>query len=198
MKALGQKNTSQSLLSEVHLARIRLAKAEGQLAAAKEMARAAKRRRKEARQAARRTKKQTRLAKRELTDAKLAFAQAEAKLARIKQREVRTRVAKKQPAKKKVVAPRSKKSARPVPTFPRKPTASTKSTNAPKKVGESNRRKARVAKSPVVVPRDFASPVTTKSGPADQAIAQVVKSGEEDLVAQVETEAPVAPDASGT
>jgi len=80
MKASKPIGTSRKLVSLVHLARIRLTKAEGQLTTAKEMARVAKRRRKEAKQAARRTKKQAKLARQEVTDAKLALANAEAKL----------------------------------------------------------------------------------------------------------------------
>src|SRR5215813_12843815 len=74
--------TPDKFVSEIQLARLRLAKTESQLVSAKEQARLAKRRRKEAKLAARRAKKQARQAKREFVQAKLALAEAEEKLAR--------------------------------------------------------------------------------------------------------------------
>ena len=120
MKALRQKNTVQNLSSEVHLARILLAKAESKLTTAKEQARLARRRRKEAKQSCRRAKKQARQAKKQVNEAKLALAEAEGKLAKTNQRPVKRKTPRK-PAKKVVVAQSQKKPGTPVPIPSRKP-----------------------------------------------------------------------------
>jgi len=81
----------QKRVSEIQLARLRLARAESRVELAKEQARLAKRRRKEARQDARRTKKQVKQAKADLAEARQALEEAEKKLARAGQRAGRRR-----------------------------------------------------------------------------------------------------------
>jgi len=174
VKIIPPKSRSQKLLSEVHLARIQLAKAEGQLATAKEIARVARRRRKEAKQAARRTKKQARLAKRELTDAKLALAKAEDKLARFNQPAKTTKSGKKS-VKKAEVAPRPKQPVPRAASLATKPGATQKPSRKPTRRKVSLPRKGRVASSPVVVPRDLDSPVLTTSAGRDQTSDQSVE-----------------------
>lgn len=83
MKAPGRASTSQKLIREIRLARIQLAKAEGQRKSAKEQVRLARRRRKEAKEAARRARKQAKLAKRAVAEAKQILAEAEKKFARV-------------------------------------------------------------------------------------------------------------------
>ena len=73
--------SSQRLVSEIQLARIRLAKAERSLDSAREQSRVAKRRRKEAKQAARRARKQVKQAKADLQEAKQVLLEAEENLA---------------------------------------------------------------------------------------------------------------------
>ena len=115
MKKSKPSNRSQKLTSEVQLARIRVAKAESDLNAARERSRAAKRRRKDARQAARRAKKQVRLAKANLSEAIEALTEAKTKLRRAAELEAKKSV--KRPTRKKpaakVNATRKKKASRP-------------------------------------------------------------------------------------
>jgi hypothetical protein len=119
MKALKSRSLtgSQKLVSEIQLARIRLARAESKLELARQQARVAKRRRKEAKQAARRAKKQAQHAKVECAEARQSLNEAEERFAKTSGREGKSR----RPAKKKPVTratnPRSgksKKAARPI------------------------------------------------------------------------------------
>jgi len=73
---------SQRLISEIQLARIRVARAGSAVEAAEKQAVLAKRRRKEARQAARRAKKQAKTARAEFADAQEVLAELERKLTR--------------------------------------------------------------------------------------------------------------------
>jgi hypothetical protein len=81
MKTIERTSATQTLLGEVQMARIRLAKAQSELVTAREQFRSAKRRRKEARQAARRAKKEARRAKKGVAEAEAFLAEAEARLA---------------------------------------------------------------------------------------------------------------------
>ena len=193
MKALAPKSRSQKFLSEVHLARIQLAKAEAQLATAEEMARVARRRRKEAKQAARRTKKQARLVKRELTDAKLALAKAEEKLSRFNQ-PAKSRKSAKRPAKKATAAPRPRKPTPPAASPSTKPVAARKPSRKPAKRKVSLPRKGRVASSPGVVPRDLDSEVLTTIADRGQTPDQIVEGFRASSAPAVATDPSVEPD----
>jgi hypothetical protein len=74
---------SQKLISEIQLARLRLARANSAAEAAEKQAVLAKRRRREARQAARRAKKQVKAARAEMAEAQDVLAKLEKKLTKV-------------------------------------------------------------------------------------------------------------------
>ena len=186
MNTRSRMSTSQKILSKVHLARIRLAKAVGQLATAKEVARVARRRRKEVKQAARRTKKQVRLAKREVTEAKLVVAKAEEELSRYNERADKTKSASKA-SKKTVATPHAKELPWPATS------ASPKSVTPRKAKLQPGSRKARSTSAPVVVPRKMESPVGTAPSASELPTGQIVKTIAKLSAVDVPAEAPGTP-----
>jgi hypothetical protein len=106
---------SQRLVSEIQLARLRLAKAESGLDSARQQARLAKRRRKEAKQAARHARKQVKEAKAELRNAKQVLLAAEEKLVLARKRAALSRRQAKAPqvAKATIAASKRRKKAAP-------------------------------------------------------------------------------------
>ena len=181
MKSPKQMATSPKIIGEVHLARIRLARAECQLGSAKQQSRLARRRRKEAKLAACRAKKQARQAKKELSEAKLALAQAEDKLTRLKQRPFRIKS-----GKKSVAAPQKKKPSRPAAIRLR---ASVKRAKpAPR---STPKRKATTR--PIRVPGDVETPVATDSALVGMPTHQIEKGVEEILATDSPTHAALAP-----
>ena len=192
MKAPDRMNAPQKLVSELHLARLRLTKAEGQFATAKEMARVARRRRKEARQAARRAKKQARLAKQEVLEAKLVLAKAEENLARDSRRAPETKSAARA-ARKKTAAPRPKTSAAPAASRSPKPVAARRANRRPGRSKAPIRRKPRSASAPAVVSRDLESPVEQMPIATEPATDPIVKTAAELSAGTAAADRPVEP-----
>ena len=83
MKTAKLASRSQKLISEIQLARLRLARASSAAEAAEKQAVLAKRRRREARQAARRAKKQVKAARAEMAEAQDVLAKLEKKLTKV-------------------------------------------------------------------------------------------------------------------
>ena len=171
MKTSRQTTASRRLVTEIQLARLRLARAESQLNLAREQSHLAKRRRKEAKQAARRARKQARQAKGAFKQAKLLLAEVKTKLAWMRRLRART-------ATRKLRAPKTVADARPGKaarrrvvhrTTPAKPgvaaRARPKRSTPPRSVKRRTPtvRKVAVEKHPIIVPREFESP---KSAPA--------------------------------
>ena len=161
--------SSQRLVSEIQLARIRLAKAESSLDSAREQSRVAKRRRKEAKQAARRARKQVKQAKADLQEAKQVLLAAEEKLALARQRAAlaRRRAKATGAAKTTVAGPGQRKKAAP----PRRSRLGVSpATPAPRRVSRSQPKPApaepvalvrpadAVARQPTTTPRDLETP----------------------------------------
>jgi type II secretory pathway pseudopilin PulG len=109
---------SQKLISEIQLARIRVARAGGAAEAAEKQAALAKRRRKEARQAARRAKKQAKAARAEFAEAQKVLAKLEQKLTKAGERAAKS-------TKRASQGPGSKR-------MERKPSSRSKTGNPPK------------------------------------------------------------------
>jgi hypothetical protein len=167
MKALKRQLTgSQKLVSEIQLARIRLARAESKLELARQQARGAKRRRKEAKQSARRAKKQAQHAKEECAEARQTLDEAEERFAKASGQEGKSR----RPAKKKPVtratnprSAKSKKAARPIKaltissTTPAAPHQPMRTSHVPRLMKKQSAARPAVAKGkqPTRVTRNF-------------------------------------------
>ncbi len=180
--------TRQSLIQEIRLARVRLAKAESQRKVAQEQARLAKRRRKAAKEAARRAKKKAKRAKRAVAEAKRGLAEAEKNYALAARRAARTRTRSRPPAKAGVVARRKKPVRRPIarsaspaaspgskpvrPDLPKPGAARGVSGVKPAVAGE---------RTSIAVPRDFevpASPASPTPSETDLSQANTDPAGE--------------------
>ena len=175
---------SQRLVSEIQLARLRLAKAESSLDSAREQARVAKRRRKEAKQAARRARKQVKKAKADLREAKQVLLAAEEKLALARKRAAlaRRRAKATEAAKATVTGPGQRKKAAP---RRRSPLGLSPATSAPRRVRRRRPKPEPVepmfpiqqptvpgTREPLIIPPDVQTPrTTTASSPEDPAPA---------------------------
>ena len=157
---------SQRLVSEIQLARIRLANVESSLDSAREQARVAKRRRKEAKQAARRARKQVKQAKADQQEAKQILLAAEEKLALASQRAA--------VARRRAKAPKAAKATAAEPGQRQKATPPRRSQPEPGPVEPVVVVQPDVpgAEQPITIPRDFQTPpATTASLPEDRAPA---------------------------
>lgn len=161
-------------MSEIQLARIRLAKAEAELSAAKKQVQAAKRRRKEAKQAARRAKKQAKLAKRELVEAKLQLSQMQEKLSRPTKRSPQT-AGQKRPSQKarssshgsRTIRARISRQVTSSRSPGRKPTRRASTPLVPAEPATDTTPLAGEASAPITVPRDFETPGATAAPSPD-------------------------------
>ena len=188
MKLVQQTNSSQRLIGEVQLARIRLEQAECQLTTAREQARLARRRRKVAKQAARRAKKGARLAKEQVAGAKLALAELEAGLAQLNQTPVQ-RKPRKTLAKSAAAAPRRKSPVQAAAiesreTLKMRKPAVRRVKSKPALTGEAGN-------SSITAPGELNPPVAVVPPPVSKATEQIIKGVEEIFTEEIEAESPV-------
>jgi len=206
MKTSRQTMASRKLVTEIQLARLRLARAEGQLNLAREQSRLARRRRKEAKQAARRARKQARQAKDAFKHAKLLLAEVETRLAWARRLRARK-------ATRKLRAPKTVADARPGKATrrrvehratPAKPgvaaRARPKRPTPPRSVKRrtSTARKVAVEKHPIIVPREFEAPKSAPTLPGSPAPLQAGTGVGEEQAGETEAEKRVEPPPGGS